>query len=60
MGSAELPAMQKQTTDFIRYRQSHSQPGEFKLLNGLNHYTIFNELINQDGDILKVLKHRVL
>jgi len=60
VGSAELPAMQKQTTDFIRYRQSHSQLGEFKLLNGLNHYTIFNELINQDGDILKVLKHRVL
>ena len=56
VGGAELPAMQMQTNDFYRYRQAQAQPGEFTLLNGLNHYTIFDELVNEDGAVLKAIQ----
>lgn len=59
VGSAELPAMQAQTMDFFQYRQANSQSGEFKLLNGFNHYTIFEELVDSDGYILEAIKRRV-
>lgn len=59
VGSAELLHMQGQTTDFYEYRQQNSQPGKFQLLNGFNHYTIFDELVRADGAIHKAIKERV-
>lgn len=56
VGGAELPAMQMQTNDFYRYRQAHAQPGSYTLLNDLNHYTIFDELVNEDGAVLKAIQ----
>jgi arylformamidase len=59
VGSAELPHMQGQTTRFYEYRKQHSQPGKFQLLNGFNHYTIFDELVRANGTIHKTIKERV-
>jgi hypothetical protein len=52
VGRAELPAMQMQTNDFYKYRQDHAQPGKYTLLSGLNHYTVFDQLVNEDGEVL--------
>ncbi|ABP34858.1 alpha/beta hydrolase [Polynucleobacter asymbioticus] len=60
VGSAELPHMQGQTTQFYEYRKQHLQPGKFQLLNGFNHYTIFDELVRANGTIHKTIKDRVL
>jgi len=56
VGDDELPEMKNQTLDFFQYRNSRNQAGVFKLLQGLNHFTILNELIKQDGQILKLVK----
>ena len=56
VGGAELPAMQRQTNDFYKYRQAQAQPGDYTLLSGLNHYTIFDELVNDDGAVLKAIQ----
>jgi arylformamidase len=56
VGGAELPAMQMQTNNFYMYRQDQAQAGEYTLLNGLNHYTIFDELVHEDGAVLKAIQ----
>jgi arylformamidase len=56
VGGAELPAMQMQTNNFYTYRQLQAQLGEYTLLDGLNHYTVFDELVNEDGAVLKAIQ----
>lgn len=58
VGGAELSQMQEQTINFYEYRKQNTQPGEFQLLNGCNHYTIFDELVSVDGAIYKSIKRR--
>jgi arylformamidase len=43
-GEAELPELQRQSTEFFNRRQQAGQPGEFLPLAGLNHFTILAEL----------------
>jgi arylformamidase len=57
VGGAELPAMQAQTNDFYAYRQAHDQAGQFTLLEGLNHYTVFDAFVNPDGAVLAAIKN---
>lgn len=57
VGGAELPAMQAQTNDFYAYRQAHNQAGQYTLLEGLNHYTVFDAFVNPDGAVLAAIKN---
>jgi len=41
--------MKNQSLEFFKYRNSGDQAGVLKLLQGLNHFTVFNELIKKDG-----------
>jgi len=59
VGTAELPEMQMQTKNFARYRSENLQDGVLQLLESLNHYTVFDELINPAGQILKAVQLRV-
>ncbi|APB99102.1 alpha/beta hydrolase [Polynucleobacter asymbioticus] len=59
VGGAELQHMQNQTINFSEYRKQNLQQGECKLLNGFNHYTIFDELIQVGGAIHKQVKEKV-
>ena len=56
VGDDELSEMQKQTVDFSKYRKSHHQPGVFMPLQGLNHFTILDELMRKDSSILELVK----
>ena len=49
--------MQAQTNDFYAYRQAHDQAGQFTLLEGLNHYTVFDAFVNPDGAVLAAIKN---
>lgn len=57
VGGAELPAMQAQTNVFYAYRQAHNQAGQYTLLEGLNHYTVFDAFVNPDGAVLAAIKN---
>ena len=60
VGGAELPQMQKQSINFSTYRGSSNTEGIFKNIPEKNHYTILDELISNDGEIIKVLKSRLI
>ena len=59
VGDAELPEMMKQTLDFSNYRNASAQKGRTNLLKGLNHYSIFDELVNSNGSIFSSIHDRV-
>lgn len=59
VGDAELPEMIKQTLDFSNYRNAFSQKGGVTLLKGLNHYSIFDELVNPNGSIFLRIHERL-
>jgi arylformamidase len=59
VGDAELPEMIKQTLDFSNYRNTSVQGGRATLLKGLNHYSIFDELVNPYGPIFLSVCDRV-
>jgi arylformamidase len=59
VGDAELPEMIKQTLDFSNYRNASVQKGRTALLKGLNHYSIFDELVNQNGSIFTSIQDRL-
>jgi hypothetical protein len=54
-----LPEMIKQTLDFSNYRNTSVQGGRATLLKGLNHYSIFDELVNPNGSIFSSIHDRV-
>lgn len=59
VGDAELPEMIKQTVDFSNYRNTAAQGGHATLLEGFNHYSIFDELVNPNGSIFSSIYHRI-
>ena len=59
VGGAELPEMQRQSIDFFKYRNSIKATGIFKNIPARNHYTILDELLGSDGEILKALNNRL-
>jgi arylformamidase len=59
VGDAELPEMIKQTLDFSNYRNTTVQAAPATLLNGLNHYSIFDELVNPNGSIFSSIHDRL-
>jgi arylformamidase len=56
VGNDELSEIQKQTLDFFKYRENKGQKGVLLQLDGLNHFTILDELIRKDSQILKLVK----
>jgi arylformamidase len=56
VGDDELSEMKNQSLEFFKYRNSRDQAGVLKLLQGLNHFTVLDELIKKDGQILKLVK----
>jgi arylformamidase len=59
VGGAELPEMQKQSSDFASYRNSADAPGAFKNILNRNHYTIMDELTSKNGEIFKSIATRL-
>jgi arylformamidase len=59
VGDAELPEMIKQTLDFSNYRNTSVQAEPATLVNGLDHYSIFDELVNPNGSIFSSIHDRV-
>lgn len=59
VGNAELPEMIKQTLDFSNYRNASVQRGRTTLIEGLNHYSILDELVNPNGSIFSSINDRV-
>jgi hypothetical protein len=51
--------MIKQTLDFSNYRNTTVQAEPATLLNGLNHYSIFDELVNPNGSIFSSIHDRL-
>jgi arylformamidase len=59
VGDNELTEMQKQTIDFFKYRNSRDEVGSLILLEGLNHFTVLDELIKNKGIILRLIKESI-
>jgi arylformamidase len=59
VGGSELLEIQTQTLKFYEYRKRNDQPGALKILNGFNHYTIFDSLLSPVGHIYKDLRQIV-
>jgi arylformamidase len=59
VGSAELPEMQRQSSDFADYRKSLGSLGEFENIANKNHYTILDELTMSEGLIIKSMIKRL-
>jgi arylformamidase len=60
VGGAELPEMQRQSIDFSNYRNATKALGEFKNISYRNHYTILNELTDENGEIFKLIVDRLI
>lgn len=50
-GSAELPEMRRQTADYAAARRAAGLPTQYTELQGANHYTILNSMMDDNGAI---------
>ena len=59
VGSLELPALQKQSAIFASALQQQEKPVEFVTLEGMNHFTIVEELADANGALAQGLARLV-
>jgi arylformamidase len=52
-GTGELPELQRQSVDYHRARQAAGLPSELLPLQGLNHFSIMDELEAKDGALAR-------
>jgi len=55
-GSAELPLLRQQTSDFAGHRARHGLPVTYEEIPGANHFTILNELLQPAGRITTLIR----
>jgi acetyl esterase/lipase len=58
-GTAELPELQRQSREFATARAHAGLPGRLVALDGLNHFTILEELARPDGALTGLLRELV-
>lgn len=58
-GTAELPELQRQSQEFAAARTHARLPGRLVTLDGLNHFTILEELARPDGALTSLLRELV-
>ena len=55
-GSAELPLLRKQTSDFAAHRARHGLPVTYEEIPGADHFTIMNELAASKGRLTTLIR----
>jgi acetyl esterase/lipase len=55
-GSAELPALVCDSTQFHAVRTAANAPGELVVVHGADHFTILDELRRPDGALVKIAR----
>src|ERR1019366_8851189 len=55
-GSAELPLLRKQTSDFAGHRARYGLPVTYEEIPGADHFTIMNELGSPQGRITTLIR----
>ena len=55
-GGAELPELQRQSRDYAAARAQAGLPGRLTMLDGLNHFTILEELASPDGVLTNLVR----
>ena len=58
-GSAELPLLRRQTSDFAGHRARHGLPVIYEEIPGADHFTIMKELASQSGRITTLIRQLV-
>jgi arylformamidase len=56
VGSAELPLLRKQTSDFACHRARSGLPVTYEEISGADHFTIMNELASPNGRITTLIR----
>ncbi len=59
VGSAELPLLRKQTSDFAAHRARFGLPVTYEEIPGANHFTIMNEMASPAGRITTMIRQLV-
>jgi arylformamidase len=55
-GSAELPLLRRQSSDFARHRARYGLPVIYEEIEGADHFTIMNEMISPSGRITTLIR----
>ncbi len=55
-GSAELPLLRRQTSDFAVHRARYGLPVAYEEISGADHFTIMNELLSPAGRITTLVR----
>jgi arylformamidase len=56
VGSAELPLLRRQTSDFAAHRARFGLPVTYEEIPGANHFTVMNEMASPDGRITALIR----
>jgi arylformamidase len=56
VGSAELPLLRAQTSDFASYRARHGLPVTYEEIPDANHFTIMNEMMAPERRITAIIR----
>jgi arylformamidase len=56
VGSAELPLLRKQTSDFAGHRARFGLPVTYEEIPGANHFTIMDEMLSPSGRITTLIR----
>src|SRR5271168_3447390 len=56
VGSAELPLLRKQTSDFAGHRAKYGLPVTYEEIPGADHFTIMNEMMRPAGRITTLIR----
>lgn len=59
VGSAELPLLRQQTSDFAAHRARFGLPVTYEEIPGANHFTIMNEMASPTGRITTLVRQLV-
>ncbi len=59
VGSAELPLLRRQTSDFAAYRARFGLPVTYEEIPAANHFTIMNEMASPKGRITTLIRQLV-
>lgn len=59
VGSAELPLLRQQTSDFAAHRARFGLPVSYEEIPGANHFTIMNEMASPRGRITTLVRQLV-
>jgi len=56
VGSAELPLLRKQTSDFAAHRAALGLPVTYEEIAGADHFSIMDEMASPQGRIMTLIR----